>query len=65
MRSDTRSNGNPTVVGVLETDEQSARQVADLVAESLPAEDIAVGRVDIGAGRWRVALYFRAAPDEK
>jgi ribosomal protein L11 methyltransferase len=65
MRSDTRSNGNPTVVGVLETDEQSARQVADLVAESLPAEDIAVGRVDIGAGRWRVAMYFRAAPDEK
>ena len=65
MRSDTRSNGNPTVVGVLETDEQSARQVADLVAESLPAEDIAVGRVDIGAGRWRVAMHFRAAPDEK
>jgi ribosomal protein L11 methyltransferase len=64
MRSDTPSGGNPTVVGLLETDEQSARRIADLVAESLPADDIAVALVDIGAGRWRVAMYFRAAPDE-
>ena len=59
------SGSKPTVVGLLETDEQSARRVVDLVAESLPAEDIAVSRVDIGAGRWRVAMHFRAAPDEK
>jgi ribosomal protein L11 methyltransferase len=65
MRSDRRSSDKPTVVGLLETDEQSARQVVDLVAESLPADDIAVSRVDIGAGRWRVAMHFRAAPDEK
>src|ERR1700722_3523724 len=65
MRSDTRSSGKPTVVGRLETDEQSARQVADLVAETVPADDVAVSLVDIGAGRWRVAMYFRAAPDEK
>jgi ribosomal protein L11 methyltransferase len=59
------SGSKPTVVGLLETDEQSARRVVDLVAESLPADDIAVSRVDIGAGRWRVAMHFRAAPDEK
>jgi ribosomal protein L11 methyltransferase len=64
MSSDRRSSAKPTVVGLLETGEQSARQVVDLVAESLPAEDLAVSRVDIGAGRWRVAMHFRVAPDE-
>jgi ribosomal protein L11 methyltransferase len=65
MRSDTRSSGKPTAVGLLETDEQSARRLADLAAESLSADEIAVALVDIGAGRWRVAIYFLAAPDEK
>ena len=60
-----RSSDKPTVVGLLETDEQSARRVVDLVAESMPADDIAVSRVDIGAGRWRVAMHFRIPPDEK
>jgi ribosomal protein L11 methyltransferase len=64
MRSDTRSSSKSTVVGRLETGEQLAHRVADLVAESLPADDIAVALVDNGAGRWRVAMYFRAAPDE-
>lgn len=59
------SGSKPTVVGLLETDEQSACRAVDLVAESLPADDIAVSRVDIGDGRWRVAMHFRAAPDEK
>jgi ribosomal protein L11 methyltransferase len=54
-----------TPIALLETDEQSARRIADLVAESLPADETAVGLVDIGGGRWRVAMYFRAAPDEK
>jgi ribosomal protein L11 methyltransferase len=65
MRSDTRSSRKPTVVGLLETDEQSARRLADLAAETLPADEIAVALVDIGAGRWRVEIHFRAAPDEK
>jgi ribosomal protein L11 methyltransferase len=65
MRSDKPPGGKPTVVGVLETDEQSARRAADLAAETFPADDIAVALVDSGAGRWRVAMYFRAAPDEK
>src|SRR5580692_2808550 len=54
-----------TAVARLETDEQSAHRLADLVAESLPADEIAVALVDIGAGRWRVEIHFRAAPDEK
>ena len=65
MRSDTRSSGKSTVVGLFETDEQAAHRVADLAAETLPADEIAVALVDIGAGRWRVTMHFRAAPDEK
>ena len=65
MRSDTRSSGKPTIVGLLETDAQSARRIADLAAESLPADEIAVALVDIGAGRWRVEIHFRAPPDKK
>jgi ribosomal protein L11 methyltransferase len=53
-----------TAIALLETDEQSAHRIADLVAESLPADDIAVALVDIGSGRWRVAMHFRAAPDK-
>ncbi len=65
MRSDTPSNDKPTVVGLLEADEQSAHRIADLVAESLPADEIAVSLVDIGTGRWRVVMHFRVPPDEK
>jgi ribosomal protein L11 methyltransferase len=54
-----------TAIAVVETDEQSAHRIADLVAESLPADEIAVALVDIGAGRWRVAMHFRTAPDAK
>jgi ribosomal protein L11 methyltransferase len=48
---------------MLETDEQSAQRIADLIAESLPADDVAVSLVDNGAGRWRVAVHFRDSPD--
>jgi ribosomal protein L11 methyltransferase len=65
MTSDRRSSDKPTVVGLLETDEQSAHRVADLAAETLPGDDIAVALVDIDAGRWRVTMHFRASPDEK
>jgi ribosomal protein L11 methyltransferase len=65
MMSATPAGATATHIAALETDEQSAHRVADLVAESLPADETAVSLVDIGAGRWRVAMYFRAAPDEK
>jgi ribosomal protein L11 methyltransferase len=53
-----------TTVAALETDEPSAHRVADLVTESFPSDDVAVSLLDNGAGRWRVAIHFRAAPDE-
>jgi ribosomal protein L11 methyltransferase len=53
-----------TAIARLETDEQSAHRIADLFAESFAADEVAVSLVDNGAGRWRVAMYFRAAPDE-
>src|SRR3984957_16358668 len=65
MMSATPAGATATHIAALETDEQSAHRVADLVAESLPADETAVSLVDIGAGRWRVAMYFRVAPDEK
>jgi len=54
-----------TAIALLETSEQSAHRVADIFAESFAADEVAVSLVDNGAGRWRVAMYFRAPPDEK
>ena len=58
-----------TQLAVLETDEQSARRVADLFAESFAPDEIAVSLVDSGQGvasgsPWRVTIFFRGHPDE-
>jgi len=53
-----------TVVARLETGEQAAHRTAALVTESYAADDVAVSLVESGAGRWRVVIHFRAAPDE-
>jgi ribosomal protein L11 methyltransferase len=53
-----------TAVAVLETDQSSALNVADLITESFASDDVAVSLVDNGAGRWRVAIHFCAALDE-
>jgi ribosomal protein L11 methyltransferase len=52
-----------TLVAILETAEQPARRVANLFAESFPADDLAVSLVDIGRDRWRVAIHFGSPPD--
>ncbi|HZC56456.1 MAG TPA: 50S ribosomal protein L11 methyltransferase [Xanthobacteraceae bacterium] len=49
---------------MLVTDAQSARRIADLFAESFAADDVAVSLGDIGQGHWRVAIHFRASPNE-
>jgi ribosomal protein L11 methyltransferase len=54
-----------TAIALLDTDEQSAHRIADLFAESFATDETAVSLVDVGAGRWQVAMHFRAAPDEK
>jgi ribosomal protein L11 methyltransferase len=61
MPSDTSS----TVTAVLETDEQSARKVGDVVAQGFAADELAVSLVEIGPDAWRVIVYFEDAPDEK
>jgi len=52
-----------TTTATFETDEQSARRVADLFAGSF-ADHVAVGLTEASAGRWRVTLYFSGAVDE-
>lgn len=52
-----------TAIATLETDEQSARRVADLFAESF-ADDVAVSLTETTPGTWRVTLYFQRAVDE-
>jgi ribosomal protein L11 methyltransferase len=54
-----------TSVASLEADEQSARRIADLIAESFDAEQAAVSLVDKGGGRWLVAIHCGAALDEQ
>src|SRR5208282_6337613 len=54
-----------TSVARLETDEQAARRLADLLAENFAADDVAVSLFDAGGGRWQVAIYFRALPDRE
>jgi ribosomal protein L11 methyltransferase len=65
MSSKISSDHSATPVASLETSEQPARRIADLVAETYGTDGVAVTRIDIGRGRWRVAIHFRAAPDEK
>jgi len=65
MPARPRPGRSATTVARLETDEQAARRIADLVAESYPAAEVAVALDDQGDGRWRVAMHFRAAPDNK
>jgi ribosomal protein L11 methyltransferase len=53
-----------TSLATLTTDEQSARRVADFIAEGFPADEIAVSLTDVGGGTWRMTVYFPAPPDE-
>jgi len=50
-------------VAMLVTDTQLARQLADLFAERFGGDEVAVALVDAGQGRWRLTVYFAAAPD--
>ncbi len=59
------SNASSTITAVLETDEQTARKVGDVVTEGFAADELAVSFVETGPAAWRVIIYFEAAPDEK
>jgi ribosomal protein L11 methyltransferase len=64
MDSEAPNAAAETTLAVLDTDEQKARRVADLFAESFAADEIAVSLVDTGAGHWRATIHFAAPPDE-
>ncbi len=64
MNSEPIKVAADTALATLITDEQSARRVADLFAESFAADEIAVSLVDNGQGNWRMTVHFRAPPDE-
>ncbi len=54
-----------TLVASFETDEQSVRRIADLIAESFEAEQAAVSLVDKGRGRWLVEIHCGVAIDDQ
>jgi ribosomal protein L11 methyltransferase len=53
-----------SAVAHLETSEQTAHRIADLITETFAAEEVAVDLWDTRAERWRVSIHFRAAPDQ-
>ncbi len=53
-----------TTIATLTADEQSARRIADCLAEAFFADEAAVSLVDAGQGRWCVTCYFRANVNE-
>ncbi len=59
------TNAVATTIALLKTHEQGAHRIADLVTGSFAADEVAVSLSDAGGGRWRVAVHFRAAPDQE
>jgi len=64
MHSSPAVPGGATFVARLETDEQTARRIADAAGESAAADNIAVSLTDLGGGRWRVAIHCGAADQD-
>ena len=54
-----------TIIARFKSDEQTVRKMAALFAECFADDDVAIGLVDEGGGRWTVAVYFPAAPDRQ
>jgi ribosomal protein L11 methyltransferase len=45
-------------------DEQAARHLVDVLAESLVGSDAAISAFEAAQGRWDIAVHFPAAPDQ-
>src|SRR5262245_2497736 len=52
-----------TVVARLSGDAATALKVADALAESVAADEIAASAFEDASGRWSLAIYFRDPPD--
>src|SRR5512136_1286687 len=64
MASMTGSGARSSAVAQLETSEQTAHRIADLVTESFAGDEVAVNLWDAGDALWRLTIHFRAAPDK-
>ena len=53
-----------TVVARLSSDAATVQKIADALAGSPAAEEIAVAAFEDASGRWSLAIYFRQHPDE-
>ncbi len=53
-----------TVVARLSSDASTAQNIADALAESFDAEQIAASVFEEVPGRWSLAIHFRQRPDE-
>ncbi len=53
-----------TSAAIIETDEQAAKRIADLVSAQFDGDDIALDLIDLGQARWRLSIFFRTVPDE-
>jgi ribosomal protein L11 methyltransferase len=62
-KSSAKSAHVPSLVARLKTDERTALDVGEVVADRFAAEDVAVSLSDVGGGRWHVAIHFRAPLD--
>jgi ribosomal protein L11 methyltransferase len=63
MSSGIDENSTATVVGRLDTDQQTAQRIADIVAETYDAGAAAAGIFEQATGHWGVALHFSAPPN--
>jgi ribosomal protein L11 methyltransferase len=64
MRSATTPANSPSLVARLETDEQAAHAIGDLIVDRFAGEDVAVSLSDHGGRRWQVAIHFRGSLDK-
>jgi len=64
MRSGLPAHGPATVLATFLTEEKSAQEITDLIAESFLADEVAVSLAEVSQGQWQVAIYLRAAPNE-
>src|SRR5258706_15223969 len=53
-----------TVVARLSSDAATVQKIADALAGSPLAEEIAVAAFEDASGRWSLAVHFRRRPDE-
>src|SRR5260370_20862807 len=53
-----------TVVARLSSDAATVQKIAEALAESPLAEEIAVAAFEDASGRWSLAVHFRRRPDE-